>query len=285
MKIAGLDPIRGGIDPKILVADIQDGHTFRLNTADSQLMETNKDDAGKQTAMWKVVPTEITIDGRAVWVPGVDINEYEKRKTILFNHNDNIQVGSMLWIKRTETSKPYIYMKGTFAPTDFAQETFEMVDKGFYNMVSPGLWPVESYFFSEAMIEYEKDYEKKPKELYYYGRKTKLYEVSIAPVAAWAGAQKMALLNYGMSDAMKNALTFDIVKCYIESVEQLKAQLSALGLPATLPGDVSVTAETSGASDSAKSGDAVNVQQMMLDVKHAFTEFTHEKSQTKRRSG
>jgi len=45
---------------------------FSVNVQDCELMEVNKTE---KSATWKAVPTEITIDGRAVFVPGVDIEE------------------------------------------------------------------------------------------------------------------------------------------------------------------------------------------------------------------
>lgn len=260
----------GKLDRMALVADIQEGQTFKLNASDAQVMETGTNKSENITATWRAVPSEITIDGRAVYVPGVDLKDYEKRKTILFNHADDFQVGRAMWTKYWPDSgvkdATEIRVGGEFMPTVEAQQVGQLVKDGWYNMVSPGLWPVESYFFEEAEEKYEEVYGKKPKKpLYYFGYKTILYELSIAPVAAWSGAQRMSLIDNmnKFSPQVKNILTFDLLNDYIERVEQLESTVRTLGVPAKEnAGDVR---ETLGVPPAEKSGD-VDVQKIFFEL-------------------
>jgi len=163
-----------------------------------------------------------------------------------------------MWAKLIQNgNKPYVLVKGKFMNTDFAQEVWEGVRDDWYRFVSPGLVSLEAFYDRDANGAYEKDYGKKPKaDLWYYGRKTKMYELSIAPVPAWSGAvkQKMHL----MSDKMKKTLAFDLLENYISKVDSLESKISSiaetlegfaakagdgekpLGQPAKLFGDVSI---------------------------------------------
>ncbi len=274
----------GKMDRMALVEDIKEGTAFRLNATDAQVMETGSTKDENITATWRAVPTEITIDGRAVYVPGVDLRDYEKRKTILWNHWDDFQVGRAMWTKywpNPEDAKE-VRIGGEFMPGEDTQRIGQLVKDGWYNMVSPGLWPVESYFFEEAEQKYEEVYGKKPKKpLYYFGYKTILYELSIAPVAAWSGAQRMSLDQIkGFSEKAKNILTFDIMDSIFERVEKLESTYRALGVPTSkTAGDIQ---EILGASSSVKSGD-VDVQKMFTELNKIQRILHDEKNQAERR--
>lgn len=274
----------GKMDRMALVEDIKEGQAFRLNSTDAQVMETGSTKDENITATWRAVPTEITIDGRAVYVPGVDLRDYEKRKTILWNHSDDFQVGRAMWTKywpNPEDAKE-IRIGGEFMPGEDTQRIGQLVKDGWYNMVSPGLWPVESYFFEEAEEKYEEAYGKKPKKpLYYFGYKTILYELSIAPVAAWSGAQRMSLDHIkGFSEKAKNVLTFDLMNDIFERVEALESTYRTLGVPTSkTAGDIQ---EILGASSSVKSGD-VDVQKMFTELNKIQRILHDEKNQAKRR--
>jgi len=212
---------------------------FSMDTPHCQLMEIDKD---KMEARFVAVPTQITIDGRAVYVPGVDLKEFDSRNTILFGHHEDLLIGHSMWSRKVTNSSgdKEVLVGVKFKPDDLGRYVYEGVRDGWFKFVSPGLMPVTSFYGDEAMDAYKEDYGKKPKsEIYYYGRETMMYELSIVNVPAWSGAQKMNLSN--MPEKMKNVLAFDTINDYntrIENLEQRFSELAGtLGSPKPEAGD------------------------------------------------
>lgn len=213
---------------------------FSLDTPECQLMEVNSD---KMEAKFIAVPTQVTIDGRAVFVPGVDLKEFDTRNTVLFGHYTDLLIGRSMWSKK-ESNKmgdKEVIVKIEFKPDDMGRYVYEGVRDGWFKFVSPGLMPVVSFYGDEANIAYKEDYGKKPKtELWYYGRETLMYELSVVNVPAWSGAtQKMNLNN--MPEKMKKVLAFEQLNAYIAKVEELENKLNSLagtlGSPKSESGD------------------------------------------------
>lgn len=200
---------------------------FSMDTPECQLMEIDKD---KMEAKFIAVPTQVTIDGRAVYVPGVDLKEFDARNTILFGHYQDLLIGRSMWSKKesNKNGDKEVIVKVEFKPDDMGRYVYEGVRDGWFKFVSPGLMPVVSFYGDEANIAYKEDYGKNPKtELWYYGRETLMYELSVVNVPAWSGAtQKMNLNN--MPEKMKKTLAFEQLSAYITKVEELEQKLNAL---------------------------------------------------------
>lgn len=206
-----------------------------------EILEINNDE---RSILYRLVPTAISIDNRAINVAGIRMNRDgwpDEFRAVLFSHMWEVVVAKPLYFDlKPKNGRPVtLDSKAVFAKDDLSDEIYQKVLGGFINGVSPGFMPPdflgdEVFYGDAADLAYEQDYGKEPKrELSKYHRTSHMIEYSIAPIQAFTQSTRMSYeqtaneLNYllhGSSDRFKSLLIFSTLKNYIEKVDQLNEQ-------------------------------------------------------------
>lgn len=132
-------------------------------------------------------------DGEVVEPKGIDLTNYHKNPCLLWAHRyDQPAIGKALW---TKTDDKGLVCKFQFAPTQFADEIYELYKGGYQRAFSIGFIPLD--FDVETKIH----------------RKTSLLEVSAVPVPSNQDALVMEAYQKGIikSDQLVHDLEIDVI--------------------------------------------------------------------------
>ncbi len=158
---------------------------------------------------------------------GMDSSEFDKTKTVFYNHNYNVPIGRNLWLKRKEDG---VLAKTFFSKTDFANDIFTLHKEGVINTWSIGfkIPPVKDASRMDS------------NDNTYYINKWTLMEYSSAPLAMNPHALDLAK-GFIKSGELKSEIEkFDeLLKIKSEVRDEFKTQIEEIKniLKAIKPGN------------------------------------------------
>lgn len=152
--------------------------------------EVKAEDANDEdrTIVARVSTSDRDRDGEIIEPNGIDVKDYQKNPVLLWAHQyDQPAIGKALWSK---TDDKGLVCKFQFAPTQFAEDIYQLYKGGYQKAFSIGFIPME--------------FDQKTKT----HQKTSLLEVSAVPVPANQNALVMEAYQKGLikSDALKKEL-------------------------------------------------------------------------------
>lgn len=165
--------------------DAGDGEVVLLEDGDDRnrafACELKADDDDEGTFIATVTTGTPDRHKEVVVAKGLDLENFQKLPTILFGHDHNaLTIGKALWI-RAKGNK--IIAKVKMAPTEFAQEVFQLIKGGFLGAVSIGFRGTDN---EKNGPPNEKELKKNPEwaSVQWVWRATELLEFSVVNVPA-----------------------------------------------------------------------------------------------------
>jgi len=142
------------------------------------LAEPQGSNEDERSVTARVSTPDVDRDGEIILSEGIDVSEYQKNPVLLWAHRYEIApIGKALWAK---ADKGGLICKFQFAPTQFADEVYQLYRGGYMRAFSIGFIPL--------------DYDSKTKT----HKRVSLLEVSAVPVPANQNATVMEAYEKGI---------------------------------------------------------------------------------------
>jgi hypothetical protein len=188
----------------------------------------------EKTAVFEISNNDWNRNDYIINTRGINKNDYEKNKIVLFNHIDESVIGTSMWVKFEPSHSQADRMLAKWKVIDssgemgdLANEVYDLVVNEVIKGASIGIMPGEIFRGNDVTSAYKEDFGEKPKKMpYAYIRSSSMVEWSVVPIPANADTLKQKM--HTMSDYMKNSLANYIALDYIPLIESISTRLDAI---------------------------------------------------------